>query len=174
MFDKLTKNASVVVLLTNSCDYLMKSLFKCLNESFCTSIGKCMIWCKSYVFDTIGLHISCVNSAKVNWVALSDTECSGRPYATNNLISLILAVAVVDFISITLGHFECESTTIRKFCLFMEPAKFICILCHGLIGHIQGCSGDTAGAFLVSSQGIHDLTISQFQNLPHIVSQQHF
>ena len=45
-------------------------------------------------------------SAEVNWGPLSDTKCSGRPYAANNLLSsLIVAVAVVNFISTTSGQF---------------------------------------------------------------------
>ena len=44
------------------------------------------------------------------------------------LSSLIMAAAVVDFISITLGHFECESTT-KKLCPFIGSAKSMWILC---------------------------------------------
>ena len=56
------------------------------------------------------------NSAETNCGLLSETNCSGRPYAAKIFLSSMMVLcAVVVAISTTSGHFECASMTIKKF-----------------------------------------------------------
>ena len=74
------------------------------------------------------------NSSLLNCGPLSLTICTGIPYLQNkSLRTSIVAAAVVLFIRIISGHFECASTTTKKF-LPSFSAKSICTLHHGVFG----------------------------------------
>ena len=75
------------------------------------------------MLDTIALQ-ECLNSVEVNCGPLSDANCSGSLYEENSCLrSLTLARAVIVLISMTSGHFEWVSTTIRNYRPKNGPAK---------------------------------------------------
>ncbi len=86
------------------------------------------------------------NSSETNCGPLSDTSCSGRPYAANNFRnSLMVAEDVVVLISMTSGHFEWASTTISRVRPLNGPAKSTWMRREG---QTHGCMGATGGALL--------------------------
>ena len=85
-------------------------------------------------------------SDNTNWGPLSDTSCSGRPYAAKIYLRMLTIFSVVVLIiSTTSGHIECASTTIKKLFPRKGPAKSMWIRFQGLVGHAQGCRGATVG-----------------------------
>ena len=85
-----------------------------------------------------------VNSSEVNCVPLSETNCSGNPYREKRerITSMVLSQVVLDMV-ITSGHFECESTTMRKVLPRKGPAKSTWRRFHGASGQTHRCSGAT-------------------------------
>ena len=73
-----------------------------------------------------------------------------------------IAVAVVELISKTSGHSEWAATIIRNMRPWNEPVKSTWILCHGLAGHIHGCSSATIGLFLDAWHNVHDFVKFSF------------
>ena len=78
----------------------------------------------------------------MNCDPLSETICSGRPYAANSCLSLAigLVVEVADILK-NIGHLECASTISRNCVPKNCPAKSMCIHSQGFVGHVQGGSG---------------------------------
>lgn len=93
-----------------------------------------------------------VNSLETSYGPLSDTSSSGRPYEANRPCSTSMVLwEVVEGMGKTSNHFEWLSMTTKKYCLSFS-AKSMWILCHTLSGHLQGCSGATAGIFCIAWQ----------------------
>ena len=123
------------------------------------------------MFDVVGF-INCANSSDVNCGPLSDTSCSGIPYAANSCRSILTVLVVeVQFISKTLGHFEWASTMTRNDLPKNGPANSIWTRCHGFVGQVHGCSGDFGGVFLCfwhSRQAFATLSMSESMPGHHI------
>ena len=60
---------------------------------------------------------------------------------------MVFAADVVG-ISNTSGHLECASTTTKNVFPRNGPAKSIWMRCHGLCGHVHGCSAAGGGECL--------------------------
>ena len=104
------------------------------------------------------IFINKSNSCDTNCGPLSDTNCSGRPYAENNrLNSSMVLVAVVLDISIISGHLEWASTASKYIRFRNGPAKSTCILLQGFKGHNHGCSGAGGAVFRTDWQSTHAL-----------------
>ena len=106
-------------------------------------------WVRDYLPDSIsaapfddrwyGAHLMCLipfifinkaHSAEMNYGPLSETNCSGRPYAAKiSLSSMMVLCAVVVAILTTSGHFECVLKIIKKVFPIKGPAKSISIIC---------------------------------------------
>ena len=84
------------------------------------------------------LDVNSLNSALLNPLPLSDTNCSGIPCVANKRCkAVIVASADVDE---TDCHFEWASTTIKNSLPWNGPAWSICRRAHGRFGHSHGCS----------------------------------
>ena len=105
-----------------------------------------------------GAHLICLmpfffmksaNSSATNWGPLSETTCSGNPWAEKSWRRVAMVwIAEVVVISNILGHLEWASTTTRNDFPRKGPAKSIWMRCQGFVGHVHGCKGAGGGAFL--------------------------
>ena len=83
------------------------------------------------------------NSEDENDVPLSETITSGRPWvAKMSRKAEMTAEDVMEFSILTSGHFEKESTRIKKTFPLNGPAKSICNLDHGLADCISKAVGE--------------------------------
>ena len=86
---------------------------------------------------------------EMNCGPLSDTICSGNPYAANKRRKVAIVLAVdVEVISNTSGYLECASTTTRNDVPKKGPAKSTWICHHGLGGQVHGCKVAGGGVCL--------------------------
>ena len=81
-------------------------------------------------------------------------------------LAIVLAV-VVWLIPMTSPHFDYSSTTTKNIFSMNGPAKSICILCQGRLGHVHGCKGALGGACFTASHTEQFFTRrSKFWSIP--------